>query len=426
MIGKSSLNTSLNPSPNPLKAGPLLTNELRSLDAAIASLRSRISGLGAALFDLEQTPALPLASGSSYTGLTAQTARAMQSALGELWLGYPKLAAEMEAVENARGTDDSLRSSDRDAILGLLINGHKELAGKTLEAEHDRLIALLETARRNLETIDFGFAACATTLGELDTLARSALVSAEQTGERVNEVARLKKQLGEQRLNASTDPLGWPGSAASAIGAQLRSLANELGVVLQTQDQLDELVLDGTRRLDVVRVCIAKGIAAAAKTRSRMADSDSLPAPLRVSVLDGPDGLRNRLGLVRAALEVDPRKARQLWILWDRDMSSIEANATSVLQLNTEPIAERDGLRGRLDGFEAKAAAAGVIEVGVLVQLHREATALLTTPPVFLLACETAVSAYGQAVAEAIVECSGTKGNSKAGPNTPANRKVNL
>lgn len=382
--------------------------------------------MGAALFDLEQTPALPLASGSSYTGSTAKTAKDMQSALRELWLGYPKLVAVMQAVETARGTDDSLRSSDREAIRVLLVDGHSELAGDTLEAEHDRLNALLGTARKHLETIDFGFAACATTLGELDRLARSAMTSAEQTGERVNEVARLSKQLGEQRLKAAADPLGWQGSGAAGISAQLRQLAAELGVVLQTQDQLDEYIVDGQRRLDVLRVHIANGIAAAAKARSRMADTDSLPAPLRVSVLDGADGLRGRLGVVGASLQVDPRRARQLWTLWDRDMSSIEVAATTVLELNAKPIAERDALRGRLDGFEAKAAAAGVVEIGALVQLHRAAMALLTTPPVSLVACELAVTAYSQAVSQAIADRSGTKGTTSPSPsaNTPPDPAV--
>jgi hypothetical protein len=396
-----------------------LTNELRSLDPAIASLRSKISGLGAALFDLEQTPALPLASGSSYIGSTAKTAKAMQAALGELWLGYPKLVAAMEAVETARGTDDSLRSHERDSLRALLVSGHGELAGKTLEEEHDRLNALLATARKNLETIDFGFAACATTLGELDALARSAMTSAEQTGERVNEVARLTKQLAEQRVSAAADPLGWQSAGANGIATQLRALATELGVVLQTQDRLDEYVVEGAKRLDGLRLLIANGIAAAAKARSRMADTGALPAPLRVSVLDGADGLRNRLRGVGEALDTEPRRARQLWTLWDRDMSSIEATAASVLQRNAQPIAERDGLRGRLDGFEAKAASAGVVELSSLVVLHRQAMALLTTPPVSLGACEAAVTNYGQAVSGAIAQRSATIGTSSPVPTAP-------
>ncbi len=403
MVANSSLNgnSQQSTSPTTAKAVPL-SNDLHALDGAIAALRSLISGLGAALFDLEQTPALSLASGANYTGLTGQAAKQMQTALGELWLGYPKLVAVMEMVETTRGTADSLRSNDRDALRSLLVEGQTELAGNTLEAEHLRLSALLVAARHNLETIDVGFAACASTLAELDTLARSALAAAEQTGERVNEVARLAKQLGEQRLRAAADPLGWQSSSASSLATQLGAVASELGVALQTQDQLDEFVVDGQRRLDALRVLIANGIAAATKTRSRMADTDSLPAPLRVSVLDGADGLRNRLGLVGATLVDDPRKARQLWTLWDRDMTSIESNATAVFVANTKPIAERDALRGRLDGFEAKAAAAGVVEVAGLVQLHRGATALLLTPPVSLVACEAAVSAYGEAVSKAI------------------------
>jgi hypothetical protein len=390
--------------PNSSSNSSVLTNELRSLDPALASLRSRISGLGAALFDLEQTPALPLASGSSYTGVTAQTAAAMQTALSELWTGYPKLVAAMEAVESLRGTEDSLRSSDREALRELLVGAHGDLGGNTLQQEHDRLSAVLTSARKHLEIIDFGFASCATTLAELDSLANSALSSAEQTGERVNEVARLIKQLAEQRVSAAADPLGWQTSNASSLESQLRTLAVELGVVLQTQDALDELVLSGQRRLDILRVTIANGIAAAAKARSRMANTDSLPAPLRVSVLDGADGLRSRLDVVRASLGTDSRRARQLWTLWDRDMSALEANASLVLQSNTQPIAERDALRGRLDGFEAKAAAAGVVETSSLVHLHREAMSLLTTPPVSLIAAEAAVGAYALAVSQVIAQ----------------------
>lgn len=404
------------------------------LDSAILSLRSRISGLGAALFDLEQNPALPLASGSSYTGVTARTAGEMKVALADLWLWYPRLVAEMETVETARGTSDSLRSHDREALRDLLFEGRSALAGNTFEQEQDRLSNLLTEARKHLDAIDHGFAACATALSELETLARSAMASAEQTGERVNEVSRLTRQLNDQRANAASDPLGWQGaSAAAGIGAQLRTVASELGVVLQTQDRLDELVVDGTKRLDTLRLLIANGIAAAAKTKSRMADTDSLPSPLRVSVLDGSDGLRNRLALVGEALDSDPRKARQLWMLWDRDMSATEANATAILQSNVKPIVERDGLRGRLDGFEAKAAAAGVVEIAALVKQHRDATALLTTPPVSLGACESAVTAYGQAVSAAVAERSGTKGTtanrspaaSLNGPATITTMKVN-
>lgn len=401
------------------------------LDPAISLLCSRISGLGAALFDLEQNPALPLASGSNYSGVTAKTAGDMKVALADLWLGYPKLVAEMEAVETARGTSDSLRSNDREALRVLLVDGHTSLAGNTLDQEQHRLNNLLVVARNHLDAIDDGFATCATTLSELDNLARSAMTSAEQTGERVNEVSRLTKQLNDQRANASSDPLGWQGaSAAAEIGTQLRTIASELGVVLQTQDRLDELVVEGAERLDALRLLIANGIAAAAKAKSRMADTDALPAPLRVSVLDGVEGLRHRLALVGVALHAEPRKARQLWTLWDRNMSATEANATTVLQRNTQPIAERDALRGRLDGFEVKAAAAGVVENSSLVQLHREATALLMTPPVSLRTCEVAVGAYGHAVSATINERSGTKevpsstGMAK-GPSTMASMKVN-
>jgi phage FluMu protein gp41 len=387
------------------------SSELSVLDPAISSLRSRISGLGAALFDLEQNPALPLASGANYTGLTAKIAGEIKVALADLWLGYPKLVAEMEAVETARGTSDSLRSHDREALRLLVVEGRTSLAGNTLEQEHDRLNNLLVVARKHLDVIDDGFATCATALSELEALARSAMTSAEQTGERANEVSRITKQLNDQRANAAADPLGWQGASATAeIGTQLRAIASELGVVLQTQDRLDELVVEGAKRLDTLRLLIANGIAAAAKAKSRMADTDTLPAPLRISVLDGVEGLRHRLALVGAALDADPRKARQLWTLWDRDMSATQANATSVLQCNAQPIAERDSLRGRLDGFEVKAAAAGVVENPTLVQLHREATALLTTPPVSLRACEIAVGAYGQAVSATIAERSGTNG----------------
>jgi phage FluMu protein gp41 len=408
-----------------------MSSELSVLDPAVSSLRSRISGLGAALFDLEQNPALPLASGASYSGLTAKTAGEMKAALADLWLGYPKLVAEMETVDTARGTSDSLRSHDREALRDLLFEGRGALAGNTLEQEQERLSNLLVSARKHLDAIDFGFASCATALSELETLARSAMTSAEQTGERVNEVSRLTKQLSDQRANAASDPLGWQGaSAAAGIGAQLRTLASELGVVLQTQDRLDELVVDGATRLDALRLLIANGIAAAAKTKSRMADTGSLPAPLRVSVLDGVDGLRNRLAVVGEALDADPRRARQLWTLWDRDMSTTEANAKAILQSNAQPIADRDGLRGRLDGFEAKAAAAGVVEIAELVKQHRDATALLTTPPVSLGACELAVTAYGRAVSAAIADRSGTKGTvspaaSLSGPAKITTIKVN-
>jgi hypothetical protein len=378
-----------------------LSNELRDIDPAIASLRTRISGLGAGLFDIEQSPALPLASGSTYAGLTEKTVGAVQSALRELWVGYPRLVAAMETIETVRGTSDSLRSGERDTLRSLLAEGHAELAGKTMEGEHDRLAALLSTAHKNLDVIDLGFSVCATKLGELETLARSAMTSAERTGERINEVSRLAKQLAEQRVIASSDPLGWNGSAAAGIDMQLHTLASELGVVLQTQDQLDDLVASGAKRLDALRLLIANGIVAAAKTKSRMADTDSLPSPLRVSVLDGADGLRTRLGALSMELSVDPRKARQLWILWDRDMNRTESAAHLVLSANAKPIAERDALRGRLDGFEAKAAAVGVVEMSALVQLHRDAMTLLTTPPVSLSACEVAVSAYGQAVGTA-------------------------
>jgi hypothetical protein len=392
-----------------------LGSELRELDSAIASLRSRISGLGAALFDLEQTPALPLASASTYTGLTAKTAEGVRMALAELWLGYPKLVAAMETVEAARGTSDSLRSGERETLRRMLLEGHGELAGKTLEEEHDRLATLLSSARNNLDTIDLGFSACSTTLGELETLARSAMTGAEQTGERVNEVSRLAKQLAEERVSASADPLGWQKSAAAGIGIQLHALASELGVVLQTQDQLDQLVIDAAKRLDALRVLIANGIAVAAKAKSRMAETDSLPSPLRISVVDGADGLRDRLSLVGAQVAIDRRKARQLWMLWDRDMNSTESAANLVLSANAKPITERDALRGRLDGFEAKAAAAGLVEMSALVQLHRDATTLLTTPPVSLSACERAVSTYGHAVSSAISERSNSKTNPGSG-----------
>jgi hypothetical protein len=71
-----------------------------------------------------------------------------------------------------------------------------------------------------------------------------------------------------------------------------------------------------------------------------------------------------------------------------------------------------------------------VVEIAELVKQHRDATALLTIPPVSLGACELAVTAYGRAVSAAIADRSGTKGTvspaaSLSGPATITTIKVN-
>jgi len=189
------------------------------------------------------------------------------------------------------------------------------------------------------------------------TLERANALS-ERLSVRLPEVQLATQRLEAVRAMVADDPL----SLSSRVGPDLDELAAAAaaaaGALERSHGSLD-VDLQGTDAvLADLRVLRARAAAAYSEADAKVIPHGSLIRVPGTSILDGPNGLAHRATQIVGAATVGTRDwqaARRDLDGWHHSATRLREQLTKALDANTEPIEQRNELRGRLQAYRVKA-----------------------------------------------------------------------
>ncbi|WP_432971278.1 hypothetical protein [Dactylosporangium sp. CA-233914] len=356
------------------------------LDAA----RSRVA---MALFACDGHPAMAVLQGDACTGRTAELARRLPDELARLWTLFAALGGTPDAAASIELAADGLPAA------GTGNPPVSRVAVADLAADLDRRAADL---LRELTAVEAAWTAVSARLdGAQAALDRAARLADGLGGDPLvaDGLRPLREAVMEVRRHDLADPV-------AAATARLNRLAALAASTLARLDELARFREDYPARSAALHAAVDELAAAEngtarefAVVRAKIAGSGLPPAPRAAPVL------RARLR------QVDALARDGQWPTAATGCAAVAEAVTAArqrglrLRLDAAGLLQRrDELRGRLDAYQVKAAAAGLVEDDGLAAQHERARALLHTAPCDLRESTRAVHAYQAALAMLIEE----------------------
>ena len=193
------------------------------------------------------------------------------------------------------------------------------------------------------------------------TLGRAEAMSS-RLSVRLPEVMMAKQRLEAVRSTVSDDPL----SLSSRVGPDLDTLvsaaAEAAGSLESAHGNLDSDLQGTDAVLAELRVLRARAAAAYSEAEAKVIPETALIKVPGTSVIDGPNGLAHRAaqivgGAVGQASEGtrDWHAARRELDQWQEMAGRLKTQLSRALEVNAEPIGQRNELRGRLRAYRVKA-----------------------------------------------------------------------
>jgi hypothetical protein len=366
----------------------------------LAGLRARATALGEALYGVETEPEFTLlGDAAQLTGASATAAAGAKARIDHLWLLYPSLTEGVDRLERAI-VDDV-----RPEIWRLL-----GPAGAVLPDGSVTAIAALVTA------LEADLAEARAAVRRLGEAWRAVVPKADRLVAEVGRLGGLADELGvsgdrdlvaARRLTdglavkVASDPLGVDlGTVERAID---RARATVDGLAGQRRSLPDDLARAAGQLVELDRL-ITVGSDALAVARAKVKQAAGLLRPLDRSGLDGDErALRPWLGRIEAMAERGEWRAAVAGLArWRRVADGWVANARAVVEANRAPVTRRNELRGLLDGYRMKAAAAGLGDDPEVTERFQAAHAALQRRPCDLTVAAAKVDEYIGAVNRAI------------------------
>jgi hypothetical protein len=205
------------------------------------------------------------------------------------------------------------------------------------------------------------------------------------------------RRVEDLRRHLLPDPLGVDATRAER---EVEALRIRFAEMVARRDGLPDAVAAARSLLVELRQTIADGAETLATSRKKVKECDGLLRPLDPAALDGDaralEPWLDRLDAVAA--RGDWQAAAAGLAQWRTVADGWLANARRVVEANRAPLRRRNELRGLLDSYRAKAAAAGLGAEAGLIERYDRAQGLLHTAPCDLDAAEREVHEYRQAV----------------------------
>lgn len=189
------------------------------------------------------------------------------------------------------------------------------------------------------------------------------------------------------------DPASVSVGDGSNLDTQVAKAAKQMATLRAGHDQLDT-DFEGTEELLAsLRVLRARAEAARVEAINKVIGTHELVRVPSEALLDGPDGMANRLdALFEAAATAAWTQKRTMLDAWLTTARKLEAQLLRAGDTNRRPLEARNELRGRLQAYAAKIAATGRSEDLELAELLDRARAELYTAPTDLNTAEAAIA----------------------------------
>ena len=368
-----------------------------AIDRELASRTKEVAAMSATLIELDSHPGLEHVRRYPPTGVTAQRWAVIEKELAELWEDLGRVTSILDSARMVRARRSNVDDDDRAELTRLLF-------GRPLEVSRRRIPLAQRTITGPAETVE--------SVGLADVVDRMradypAVAEFFDSVDRVNSLvaerlAPLQRRLDEAGAAgpkeiadllavSATDPLSLTTQEVeqriSAIADSIASRSAELAELAALQANWPDAIAATTLQLDALRDATHQ----AAQIRAR-AEQTVVAGPLPVHP-DAEPALRAGL---RSITTPDPAALRSL-------RRQIEAALRVVRedeQLAQGLLDRRSELKGRLTGYQAKAARLGLGEDPDLLASSRIAAGLLSRPPCDLRAVTRAITDYQQMIVE--------------------------
>ena len=380
---------------------------LDEIDRTLARFHEAAERMTANLVELDSDPNRKLLDKASSTGVTADRWAPAAEALTQLWQWFSQFKDLLARADQLRGNKKLPELSE---LLG----------GQSIELSRDQVLL----AERGL----FGPSETSIHCSPDDLLNRmsdafdkaKAVISAtgqvwaallprlEQTQSELTRVEQLAAGLGENHLpelqpvrdglkriadTLASDPLALESRAVDPFDTTLAAIRSELEGIAEIRDRFPA-------RLDEARGLLADLDAAVRESAEAHADavlkiaSPAVPAAARLD----PSFGRHLDEIARLAARSEWRAVRAELDEWTTRARELLAHAQRSVTENRAAIEARNELRGRLDGYRAKANHLGRLENATLEALYQQAHDMLYTAPTDLTAAADLVRQYAQGV----------------------------
>ena len=389
----------------------------RDAELALTRERERYAVISVNLFDLADDPTCRLLAGASLGGATQEAWATAEAALNSAWahLGaYQEALADAEAIFRERPRPGSAQLSrlqrllSQSAIPQVAVEippAERAAAGPAtatrttslaqlsaaMEADYKQVASIVGAVGKVWQAVDAHAGPIAADL---------ALTVEEDWHERADAAGPLRERLRAIRASARSDPLalhpGWP-APGPVDTAQFEELRRDLDRLRSEIEELRQLREHSGERLKQLRAQLdlleaAESGAAARRRHALSRVVADLPAPPRAATV-----LRRRFA---AAEELHRQRS---WTALGTELGDLETRVAAAGTVAREAgerasalLAERDRLRGRLSGYQARARRLGVIEEPAISLLFQKIEAQLWTAPCDLRAAAGAVELFRQ------------------------------
>jgi len=386
---------------------------LLSLDQERERLVVTSEHIGENLMELERDPTREMLDLAALDGETATRWAMADQGRERLWTWFAKLTSVLDEAKQLRGTRRSLSPAQEQALRALLTGPSIELSTDTVpihlrqlndarrptsRCTPDQLIEMMTSAFNELRDIvaatqfawDQLVPRVATARAALDELAN------EPRGldtELAPELARLRPRLDELGRSLMADPVAADAAEIDRIEAEIRSLRDDVGGAVALRDELDYQLEHADAVLAEVRDATQRALDAHHEVTLKIVDPIvPVPAPTPRNLADGLTRVRE------LAARGQWRAARSELDAWTQRAETVLERARDDAARNRGPIDERNELRGRLDGYQAKATAYGLLEDRTVADAYNAAFDELHTAPTDLARAHELVRQYQRAV----------------------------
>jgi ABC-type transporter Mla subunit MlaD len=380
---------------------------LDEIDRTLARFHEAAERMTANLVELDSDPNRKLLDKASLTGVTAERWAPAAEALTQLWQWFSQLK---DLVERA----DQLRAGKKLPELNDVLGGQSvELSRDQVPLAERGLFGSSETSIHCtpddlLDRMSDAFDKAKEVISATGQVWAVVLPRLEQTQSELTRIEQLAAGLGETHLpelrpvrdglkqvadTLASDPLAVDSRAVDTFDTTLAGIRRELEGIAEIRDRFPARLDEARDVLANLEEAVRESAEAHAETVLRIA-SPAVPAAARLDPsfgrhLDqiGALAARSEWRAVRAELDEWTTRARELL-----------AHAQRSVTQNRAPVEVRNELRGRLDGYRAKANHLGRLENATLEALYQQAHDMLYTAPTDLTAAAELVRQYAQAL----------------------------
>ncbi len=380
---------------------------LDEIDRTLARFHEAAERMTANLVELDSDPNRKLLDKASSTGVTADRWAPAAEALTQLWQWFSQF-------KDLLARADQLRGNKKLSELSELLGGQSiELSRDQVPLAERGLFGPSETSIHCspddlLNRMSDAFDKAKAVISATGQVWAALLPRLEQTQSELTRVEQLAAGLGENHLpelqpvrgglkriadTLASDPLALESRAVDPFDTTLAAIRSELEGIAEIRDRFPA-------RLDEARGLLADLDAAVRESAEAHADavlkiaSPAVPAAARLD----PSFGRHLDEIARLAARSEWRAVRAELDEWTTRARELLAHAQRSVTENRAAIEARNELRGRLDGYRAKANHLGRLENATLEALYQQAHDMLYTAPTDLTAAADLVRQYAQGV----------------------------